>query len=302
MTDDEWLAARRTGIGSSDAAAVCGLDPWRTPLHVYLEKMGELPDSDNQAKRWGRRLEAVIAEAYVEESGNPVRPPPERIMRHPEYPWLLASLDRVTEVDGRPAVLEIKNVGRAGPEWGQPGTDAIPLGYVIQAQHQLLVSGLDHAVVAALFGGNRLGIYHVLRQETLYTTLVRVLTDFWQKVEKGNAPEPSWEHPATPELILSQGVVEAGVACRLGPEADDQILEYLQIKQRLAELRKDAAALKAWLTHAMGEAAAACTPGGNWVERRLITRRGYTVPETKYVKFWVRKGEEDPYMSDWTIE
>src|SRR4029453_2197485 len=32
-----WLAARREGIGGSDAAAALGLSPYRTPLELYAE-------------------------------------------------------------------------------------------------------------------------------------------------------------------------------------------------------------------------------------------------------------------------
>ena len=39
MTREEWLSARRTGIGGSDIAAILGLSPWRTPLDVYRDKV-----------------------------------------------------------------------------------------------------------------------------------------------------------------------------------------------------------------------------------------------------------------------
>ena len=29
------------GIGGSDVAAIRGVSPWRTPLQIYLEKIGE---------------------------------------------------------------------------------------------------------------------------------------------------------------------------------------------------------------------------------------------------------------------
>ena len=38
---DEWLDARRNGIGGSDVAAVLGANPWRTPLEVWLSKTGQ---------------------------------------------------------------------------------------------------------------------------------------------------------------------------------------------------------------------------------------------------------------------
>lgn len=43
MTEDQWLEARRAGIGGSDAAAIAGLSKWKTPMSVYLDKLGQAP-------------------------------------------------------------------------------------------------------------------------------------------------------------------------------------------------------------------------------------------------------------------
>ena len=65
MNREEWLNERRTGIGGSDAAAVMGLNPWKSPLDVYLDKTGQLMESpDNPALYWGRVLEEVVAREY----------------------------------------------------------------------------------------------------------------------------------------------------------------------------------------------------------------------------------------------
>lgn len=35
---DDWLAVRQQGIGSSDAAAAVGLNPYKSQLELWLEK------------------------------------------------------------------------------------------------------------------------------------------------------------------------------------------------------------------------------------------------------------------------
>ncbi|NDC64365.1 MAG: hypothetical protein EBZ59_10375, partial [Planctomycetia bacterium] len=35
-----WLHERRAGIGGSDAAAACGIDPYRDRLTLWAEKVG----------------------------------------------------------------------------------------------------------------------------------------------------------------------------------------------------------------------------------------------------------------------
>lgn len=37
MSRQEWLKLRKTGIGGSDAGAVCGVNPYASPIHVYLD-------------------------------------------------------------------------------------------------------------------------------------------------------------------------------------------------------------------------------------------------------------------------
>ncbi len=37
----EWLQYRKKGIGGSDAGAVCGLNPYRTAMQVYQDKISE---------------------------------------------------------------------------------------------------------------------------------------------------------------------------------------------------------------------------------------------------------------------
>ena len=37
---EEWLEVRKRGIGSSDAAAAVGLNPYKSQLELWLEKTG----------------------------------------------------------------------------------------------------------------------------------------------------------------------------------------------------------------------------------------------------------------------
>jgi len=40
MPREQWLELRRQGIGGSDAAAILGMNPWKSPMDVWLEKTG----------------------------------------------------------------------------------------------------------------------------------------------------------------------------------------------------------------------------------------------------------------------
>ncbi|HQE50274.1 MAG TPA: YqaJ viral recombinase family protein, partial [Fervidobacterium sp.] len=41
ITQEEWLQFRKRGIGGSDISAILGLNPWKSPLALYYDKVGE---------------------------------------------------------------------------------------------------------------------------------------------------------------------------------------------------------------------------------------------------------------------
>ncbi len=100
-THEAWLAERRTGLGGSDVAAILGLSKWKTPLDVYLDKIGEgSEDPDDEKRRTfarGHAMEPTIVDEYA-------RTLPEGVTIV-EYPTvhdgcLLANVDRLIVADG----------------------------------------------------------------------------------------------------------------------------------------------------------------------------------------------------------
>jgi putative phage-type endonuclease len=105
----KWLAVRRTGLGSSDIAAIFGLHPFKSAHDVWLDKVDMAPPvEDNPDMRRGRRLEPIAAQLFTEVTGLKVRRQP--LKRAKAYPWLLASVDRQILSDGDTPTgpLEIK--------------------------------------------------------------------------------------------------------------------------------------------------------------------------------------------------
>lgn len=54
-----WKEKRRSGIGGSDVAAIAGLNKWKSPVAVYLEKIGQAPEEsvNSEAAYWGTMLD-----------------------------------------------------------------------------------------------------------------------------------------------------------------------------------------------------------------------------------------------------
>ena len=97
---DEWLEVRKTGIGSSDAAAAVGLNPYQSQLELWLVKTGRddgLPKVDPHDEEspmyWGNILEPIVAAHYTRRTGNRVRKI-NAVLQHPDpdKAWMLASI------------------------------------------------------------------------------------------------------------------------------------------------------------------------------------------------------------------
>jgi putative phage-type endonuclease len=276
--DAEHAAERRTCIGSSDSPKLFGF--WGQPLSVYLDKLGLLPDHDSPAMKAGRMLEDVVAAMYSEVSGYEVAPPPVRVMRHPDMPWLGASLDRVSL--RRP--VEIKTA-RTADGWGEPGTDEIPDAYMVQVQHQLLVDMV--ADVAVLIGGQELRVYTVIPSPELQVVILDAARDVWQRIEARDPPAPDWTHPDTPKLLSLLHRPDEGIVAELGPSQALALDEYTRLGRQIAEMEQSRERWKAELIAAMRDAGEALLPDGRKVRRRVVSVKAQVRDPYEYVNFTI---------------
>ena len=105
LSNEEWLKLRKQGIGGSDAGAVCGLNPYSSPMKVFRDKTtDEVEELDNEAIRIGHDLEQYVAERFMEATGLKVRRS-NYMYRSQEHPYMIADVDRL--VLGEDAVLSL---------------------------------------------------------------------------------------------------------------------------------------------------------------------------------------------------
>lgn len=180
---EKWLAARKKGIGGSDAAAIVGLSPWKSALSLWAEKTGQAePEnlSDNERVYWGNQLEDLVAREFTKRTGKETRR--RGLLANDEFPFLLASVDRL--IVGEDAGLECKT-SSFGKAWDG---DEIPDSYYVQCLHYMLVTGAARWYIAALIGGNRFIWKEIKRDEKDVSALLDAEKDFWRKVEAREMP------------------------------------------------------------------------------------------------------------------
>lgn len=187
------LEERRAGLGGSDALAYCGKDPRLTPLELYLQKTGEDPhprdeDVDEPRKRWGQRLEPVVRDWLAEELGRKIFTTT-RTYRSTEYPFMVGHLDGMVQnpMEG----VEIKTADKfQQAEFGEVESDQVPIRYVLQTMHYMIVTRLRRFHLGALVGGNDARHYVIDYDDELANMLIERARAFWHHVETKTPPDP----------------------------------------------------------------------------------------------------------------
>ena len=203
LSRDEWLTVRRQGIGSSDAAAAVGLNPYKSQLQLWMEKTGRDgalpvvdPNDDQSPMYWGTLLEPIVAAHYTRRSGHRVRRV-NAVLQHPEHSWMLANIDREVVGASDVQILECKTAGIHGARLWR---DGVPEYVQLQVMHQLAVTSKQAADVAVLLGGQELQVFRIERDDTLIAQLVVLEQQFWGYVERDQ--QPPADGSASAELAL----------------------------------------------------------------------------------------------------
>lgn len=175
------------GIGASEIAAICGLNPFASPWDVWLRKTGQVAEFEGNAfTEWGHRLEPAIRQKYADDTGLMVRVPHESMFSM-ERPWARATPDGIA-FDKRAStehLLQCKNVGTwIGKSW----ENGPPVYVQLQEQWEMYVTGLGRADVAALIGGSDYRVFTVHRDDKSIADLLTIADDFWRKVETRTPP------------------------------------------------------------------------------------------------------------------
>ena len=260
---DEWLDIRKTGIGSSDASAAVGLNPYQSQLELWMIKTGRdqaLPKIESLDEEsplyWGNILEPIVAAHYCKRTGNRVRKI-NAVLQHPDpdKAWMLANIDREIIGASDVQILECKTAGINGARLWK---DGVPEYVQLQVHHQLAVTGKQAADVAVLLGGQHLEIHRIERDDVLIKNLIQLEREFWHYVETDTPP------PA-------DGSESADLALRcLYPQDAGNTLDFTQdrelsatfadlvsLRETMAQQEKLEAQLKQRLQQAMESASGA---------------------------------------------
>ncbi|MEX3206028.1 YqaJ viral recombinase family nuclease [Streptomyces acidiscabies] len=259
-----WLTARRSGIGSSDIAAILGISRYGNALSVWHDKTGGLPleSDDSEPALWGRAFEETVAREWARRNRSVVRRV--GLVAHIDRPWEMCTLDRrVLEcplADGREkCAVEIKCRDKMKASAFRKG---VADDVLVQTLWQAIVCGFDHVHAAVLIGGNdyRQFVIRVADHAQLVGDLRAAGERAWQQITERRPPVLA--HDADPDVLLDlYGRLhpERAGTVDLTRDVDTQeaVEDYLDAHADLTAAEKRKKAAKARILAGLGGAEAA---------------------------------------------
>lgn len=243
-----FLAARRNGIGSSDWAGVLGVvGAFHTAFEVWQSKVGSLIDGDDETywQARGNVLEPFVCRWFSKTKGLAVihgDPIPEESINKRLPPWWRCQIDAVTLDGGRPIPVEAKTA-RAfrKAEWGESGTDQVPLHYVVQVMAQIAYVDAAYGYLAVDIGGEDFRWYRVNRDDALIAHMLKEGEKFWKLVQDGTPPPPStsseanlvWANHEPGEYLQADGQIRATLRAINEHKAEEKSRAVLREKLEL---------------------------------------------------------------------
>lgn len=282
MITAEQKELRRKYIGSSDAAAILGCDPYKTAADVYLAKTGQADDFEgNDATDRGNLLEPAILKWAEKEIGRNFA---DGVMLHGDD-FLAANFDGISAAQDGFIVEAKSSVLR--DEWGDNGTDEVPERVIIQVHHAMHVAGPEYrlAYVPALLPGFKsfdFRMYIVERDDWTAGHVANVGREFMQNYIipriRPDDYRPSIE-------VLKRVRREIGKTI----EIDGRLIDELELaKTARLELEKREDAAKEALWKAMDDAECGRDALGRCAIISTVKRKGYVCEASEYKQLKIK--------------
>ncbi len=234
LSHADWLRYRTMGIGGSDVSVIAGINPYKSAYQLWLEKTGQIEpaESENEYTHFGTVLEPVIRREFTERTGLKVRQK-HMLLQSEEYPFMLANLDGVINLNGEMCIFEAKTASAYKLDEWQSG---IPPEYMLQVQHYMAVTNTKKTYIAVLIGGNHFLYKLIERDNEIISKIIAMEKYFWEvNVLGGIAPDIDGTR-ATTDYFNSKYNVSNGLAVKLPEELVSECEEYSRLSNEIDRL------------------------------------------------------------------
>ena len=287
---------RQLYLGSSDIAAILGMNPWKTPIDVWNEKVYPIDEkSKSGAIQIGNFLEKGLIEFAAEETNHKI------FLNQFRVKGIFgANLDgqAYQRINGRleflPIGYEAKTTSIA-EGWGDEGTDDVPDYISIQCHHQIYAAALETVFIPVLiphFGRLHMKLYRIDRDEKILRDIVRLGKAWWKKYVETKTQPPA---EGTPSLeILKRIRREPETFAE--PSNEVAVNEWMGARQERLDAEKREKTALATILEQLGTAEAARLSDGSvftYMKQRGADRLNRKLLKSKYPEVYTDVSSEN---------
>ena len=252
-TREEWLAARKKGVGGSEVAALVGCHPYLTPLKLWLQKTGRAPETAETARmRLGKKAEAMILSEYEAEVGARAAL---NSKHYGDPDFFLMGTPDAFRVEPDTEGVELKWHGTHQKKgFGEPGSDEVPDHHFCQATVYAGLTQRPRWHFAVLFGNEGITPYTIRFDLDLYLALREAAAKFWRDhILTDRAPEIDGSEDAR-AWVESRFPRNSAPLREANGKEEEWLLRLLDVRAQIKALEGEEAALRTYLEAAIGDA------------------------------------------------
>ena len=267
LINQDFTANRTKYLGGSDIGAILGFSKYRTALDVWLEKTARVVNKvDNLPMRFGSFAESFVASEYAAQTRFALVHSETGVV-HPQHPFMVGHIDRYVfessdDIDGElfhgdgsctaAHLLECKTASPFNQsDWGELGTDEVPMSYLVQCLWYLAITNLERCDVAVLFGNSDFRLYEVYRDQELEDLIITKAAAFWNDYVQQDIPPPA-QCEADYQCLFKKEIVGKAI------EADPTVCELTQklclLNSEIKSKESEISQIKQTIMGQMGEA------------------------------------------------
>jgi len=179
--------SRRKAIWATDARKIAD----GKAADVYLEKIGQTEREDIshiEAVQWGLKLQDIIGREVSTRLGIELKEA-DYELHHPKHSWMASHFDFIS-AEGT-ILVEVKNYNQSKRNQFEPETGLIPAADRAQIIHECAVHGVEHIVLAILFGGQELVLIPYQVTDAQKEELIQTEAQIWASIQAKTPPECS---------------------------------------------------------------------------------------------------------------
>lgn len=264
----EWLDLRKTGIGGSEVATICGFNKWTSAYTLWTQKTGKISGEIdvNEAMEWGNLLEPVIIDKFEAEHSELKIHRQVGTWAHKDRAFQITNPDALFQDEsGDLGVLEIKTA-MYEDDW----KDGVPRYYETQVQWYMQTFGVKKAFVAVLFHGNKYREYELEANEFSQEAALESVVEFLEMVKTDTPPNFDGSKSTLETLRVQHPEIQPDEEVELG----DLGVHYFNAQSEAEEATLKSNELKAKVLKEMGNARKGLVDG-NWVLTRTSRSGGF---------------------------